>query len=79
MRRYGWQLLYFTIIKMKNTRVWINVEDEQEALFGIYVWDELQEIVRWYSEAKELRDMYEQRQYDIEEAAMDMEWEFLFC
>lgn len=72
-------LLYFTIIKMKNLKVRIDVEDEQEWLFWIYVGSELQEIVRWYSEAKELRDMYEQRQYDIEEAAMDMEWELLFC
>lgn len=71
-------LLYFTNIKMKNTRVWIDVEDAQEALFWIYIDSELQELVRWYSEAKALRDMYEQRQYDIEEAAMDMEWELEF-
>lgn len=63
---------------MKNLKVRIDVEDEQEALFWIYVGSELQELVRWYSEAKALRDMYEQRQYDIEEAAMDMEWEFEF-
>lgn len=61
---------------MKNTRVRINVEDEQEWLFWIYVWDDIQAIVRWYDLAKQTRDEYEQRQYDIEEAAMDMEWEF---
>lgn len=63
---------------MKNQRVRIDVEDEQEALFWIYVGSDLQELVRGYSEAKALRDMYEQRQYDIEEAAMDMEWEFIY-
>lgn len=77
--RYFDNLLYFTIIKMKNLKVRIDVEDEQEALFWIYVGSELQELVRWYSEAKALRDMYEQRQYDIEEAVMDLteEWEFV--
>lgn len=73
--------LYFTNIKMKNTnwtKVRINVEDEQEWLFWIYVWDDIQCIVRWYDEAKQTRDEYEQRQYDIEEAAMDMEWELEF-
>jgi hypothetical protein len=71
-------LLYFTNIKMKNTKVRINVEDEQEWLFWIYVWDDIQAIVRWYDLAKQTRDEYEQRQYDIEEAAMDMEWELEF-
>lgn len=74
-------LLYFTNIKMKNTnwtKVRINVEDEQEWLFWIYVWDDIQAIVRWYDLAKQTRDEYEQRQYDIEEAAMDMEWEIEF-
>lgn len=71
-------LLYFTNIRMKNTKVRINVEDEQEWLFWIYVWDDIQAIVRWYDLAKQTRDEYEQRQYDIEEAAMDMEWELEF-
>lgn len=69
---------------MKNTnltnwtKVRINVEDEQEWLFWIYVWDNIECIVRGYDEAKQVRDEYEQRQYDIEEAAMDMEWELEF-
>lgn len=71
-------LLYLTIIKMKNNKVRINVEDEQEWLFWVYVWDEIRCIVRWYDEAKATRDEYEQMQYDIEEAAMDMEWEMEF-
>lgn len=71
-----WHFYNLTIIKMKNTKVRINVEDEQEWLFWVYVWDEIQCLVRGYDEAQEARDEYEQRQYDIEEAAMDMEWEF---
>ena len=66
MRRYGWQLLYFTIIKMKNEKRehWIDCVDEDNALFEVYFHWELRFIVRWYEEAKkELQRLVDEEDY----------------
>lgn len=66
----------FEIMKGKT---WIMREDDGDRYYyiPIYKWEEV-----WYCsnerEAQKILDEYEQRDYDMEEACMDMEWEYEF-
>lgn len=65
---------------MEKKKDFVVCVDEENALWEIYVnWD-LVGIERCGSknEAEKVLREYQQRQYDMEEACMDMEWEYEF-
>ena len=72
------------MFKWKGKKNYVLLEDVDEALWWIYVNDELVELYRCAFEFEaekrlnEILDMMEQREYDMMEASMDMDGELEF-
>lgn len=71
-----WVILVPSLMEKRQNR--IDCIDEENALFEVYVNWELIDTVRWYDKAKRVLWEYEQRQYDMEEACIDLDWELEF-
>lgn len=75
----GWKVLRPTFFETMKWKTYIGREDDGDRYYYVpyYKWEDV-----WYcsseEEAQAILDEYEQRDYDVEEAAMDMEWEFEF-